>query len=197
MGKNKPDSVTDLLHQWRGGNRQALDRLVPLVYDELHELARQRLRGERPGHTIQTSALVNEAYARLVGMDLSLEDRVHFRAIAARTMRQVLVDYARARRRDKRGGGAQPVSLHDAMLITTGRSEDLLALDRALEELAAVDARKSRAIELRYFGGMTYEETASALGVSRATAHRELRMANAWLYRRLSGEDRDDGTNPS
>jgi len=186
--KHDPQTVTRLLHQWRDGDREALDRLVPLVYDELYELARQRLRGERPGHTIQATALVNEVYTRLVDMELSLEDRTHFRAIAARTMRHVLVDHARAKGRDKRGGGAQQISLHDAMLITTGRSEDLLALDRALDELAAIDARKTKAIELRYFGGMTYEETAMELGVSRATAHRELRLANAWLYRRLSGE---------
>jgi RNA polymerase sigma factor (TIGR02999 family) len=175
-------TTTVLLQAWRGGDRNALDRLLPVVYDELSGLARRALHGERSDHTLQTRALVHEAYLRLVDADISFQDRAHFMAIAARTMRRVLVDHARFRRREKRGGGAVRVDL-DSVDLPAPPDEglDILDLHEALERLAAFDARKSAIVELHFFGGMSYDETAEAVGVSAATVDRELRLAKAWL----------------
>lgn len=174
-------TATVLLQAWRGGDRNALDRLLPVVYDELSGLARRALHAERSDHTLQTRALVHEAYLRLVDADISFHDRAHFMAVAARTMRRVLVDHARARRRDKRGGGAIRVDLDKVELPAPDEGLDILDLHEALERLAAFDARKSAIVELHFFGGMSYDETAEAVGVSPATVDRELRMAKAWL----------------
>ncbi|MGE0453174.1 MAG: ECF-type sigma factor [Vicinamibacteria bacterium] len=172
-------TATQLLRAWRGGNREALDRLLPVVYEELASLARGAMRGERRDHTLQTRALVHEAYLRLIDADVAWQDRAHFMAVAARTMRRVLVDHARAKRRHKRSGGVR-VEL-DASLASAGPGLDVLALHDALERLAAFDARKGQIVELHYFGGLNYDETAEALAVSAATVDRELRLAKAWL----------------
>jgi RNA polymerase sigma factor (TIGR02999 family) len=179
-------TVTQLLRAWRGGDREALDRLMPLVYEELHRLASRSMRGERSDHTLQTTALVHEAYLRLAGAEVEWRDRVHFFATAARVMRRILVDHAKAKRRRKRGGGAKKVSLDQVALVGPEPPQDLLALDEALSRLEARDERKCRVVECRFFAGMTHEETAAALGVSPATVDRELRMAKAWLSRELS-----------
>ena len=182
--------VTRLLRDWRGGDEQALDRLMPLVYDELRRLAKGYLRSERSDHTLQGTALVNEAYMRLVDMDVTWQDRAHFFAVAARLMRRMLVDHARAHRREKRGGGERVLTLDEPLVASQERAPDLLALDEALTQLAAQDERKSQVVELHFFGGMTYDQTAEALSISPATVHRELRLAKAWLHRELrEGED--------
>jgi RNA polymerase sigma factor (TIGR02999 family) len=178
-------TVTGLLRAWRDGDGTAVDRLVPLVYDELHRLADRFMRRERADHTLQATALVNEAFLRLVDADVPWEDRAHFLAVAARTMRRVLVDYARARGRAKRGGEMEKVSLERAAVVDPAHLPDLVELDEALERLAAQDERKARAIELHYFGGLSYEETAKVLDVSPVTVHRDLRLAKAWLYSHL------------
>lgn len=180
-------SATQLLQAWRGGDRGALDRLLPLVYDELSRLAHHALGGERAGHTLQTRGLVHEVYLRLVDADLSFHDRAHFMAIAARTMRRVLVDHARAQKRQKRGGGAARVDLDSLPLAVDPPSLDLLALNSALERLASFDQRKSDIVELHFFGGLSYDETAAAIGISPATVDRELRLAKAWLRQDLQG----------
>lgn len=172
-------TTTQLLRAWRAGDSHALDRLLPVVYDELSSLARGALRGERPGHTLETRGLVHEAYLRLLDADVAWQDRAHFMAIAARTMRRVLVDHARAKRRRKRSGGVR-VTLDEA-LAADGPPLDVLALHDALERLAALDPRKGQIVELHYFGGLSYDETAEAVGVSAATVDRELRFAKAWL----------------
>jgi RNA polymerase sigma factor (TIGR02999 family) len=173
--------ATVLLRAWRGGDRDALDRLLPLVYDELSGLARRALRSERSDHTLQTRALVHEAYLRLVDADISFQDRAHFLAVAARTMRRVLVDHARARLRDKRGGGAVRIDLDRVDLPAPGAELAILDLHEALERLTALDPRKAAIVELHFFGGLSYDETAEAVGVSAATVDRELRFAKAWL----------------
>jgi len=180
--------ITVLLHAWRQGDRDAFDRLVPLVYDELRRLARAQLRRDAGQWTLQATALVHEAYVRLAGTDVSWESSGHFYAIAARVMRQVLVDEARRRQADKRGGGVRPEELaRDAVVpaSTGGPEADLLALDEALTSLAALDARRAEVVELRYFAGMTIEETSRHLGFSHATVERDLKLARAWLSRRL------------
>lgn len=176
--------MTSLLLAWRGGDRGALDRLIPLVYDELHRLARDCMRGERPEHTLQTTALVNEAYLRLVKGAVKWQDRAHFFAMAATAMRRVLVDHARARGRQKRAG--VQVSLEESMLVLPDRGDELIAIDDALNALAREDDRAAKVIELHFFGGLTYDETAEALGISAATVDRDLRFARAWLYRSMS-----------
>ena len=183
--------VSQLLLAWRRGEPGALDRLLPLVYDELRVLARRQMGGERPDHTLQTTALVHEAYLRLCGADVQWEGRVHFLAVAAQVMRRVLVDHARARRRAKRGGGAAPVTLDEALVVSPEPAPDLVALDEGIARLSALDERKARVVELHYFGGLTYDETAAALGVSAATVDRELRLAKAWLYRELRPEPQE------
>jgi RNA polymerase sigma factor (TIGR02999 family) len=183
-----PEEVTRLLRRWGDGDESALDRLMPLVYDELHRVAHRRLAGEHTGHTLQTTDLVHEAYARFADADLRWSDRAHFFALAARTMRRILVDYARARSAAKRGGDVSPVTLHTAIEAEGGafHAIDLLALHDALERLAKQDARKAEVVEAHIFGGLTYQETAGALGISPATVDRELRLAKAWLARELA-----------
>lgn len=181
-----PD-ITRLLVDWSEGRREALDQLMPVIYHELHKIAGGYLRRERAEHTLQPTALINEAYLRLVGPNIpSFRSRAHFYGVAAHVMRQILVEHARARGAAKRGGGERKVSLDDATLFSAERTADLVALDDALTTLAAVDERKSKVIELRFFGGLSLDETADALGVSVATISRELRFAQAWLQRELS-----------
>ena len=183
-----PDSapVTTLLRAWSGGDEAALEQLLPLVEAELRRLARAYMARERIGHTLQTSALVNEAFLRLVdARQVQWQDRAHFLGISARLMRRVLVDHARARGMKKRGGGGYKVSLDENMAVAPAADFNLLVLDRALEALAAVDERKSRVIEMRFFGGMTVEETAAALRVSTDTVKRDWRLARLWLLREM------------
>jgi RNA polymerase sigma-70 factor (ECF subfamily) len=178
--------VTALLIAWRQGESGALDRLAPIVYDDLRVMARRCLRRERPDHSLQATALVNEAFLRLVDVrQVKWQDRAHFFAMSARMMRRILVDSARRRRYQKRGGGAARVTLDDAMLVVGDRGQDLVALDDALQALAAVDARKSQVVELRFFGGLAVEEIAEALQVSSDTVTRDWNMAKVWLLREL------------
>ncbi len=182
-----PREITDLLLEWRAGDTRALDRLIPLVYEELRRLARHYMAAERRGHTLQTTALINEAYLRLIDQgEMRWQNRAHFFAVAAQAMRHVLVDYARARHAAKRGGGAPKPSLEEAPLVAQKQAPELVALDDALRDLAAVDPRKSHVVELRYFGGLSVEETAEVLGVSPVTVMREWRTAKAWLLRAIS-----------
>lgn len=183
-------SVSELLGRWRAGDQEALQALVPLIYNELHALAHHYLRGERSGHTLQTTALVHEAYLRLVQQGpFQAQDREHFIAVAARLMRQVLVDYARSYRAAKRGPDCR-VELHEDLEHPTRQAADVVALDDALTELAKRDAQQARIVELRFFGGLTVEETATILGVSPATIGRDWSMAKAWLSREMRrGED--------
>jgi RNA polymerase sigma-70 factor (ECF subfamily) len=182
--------VTQLLKDWSGGDEGALGKLIPLVQPELHRLAQRYMSRERGGHTLQTTALLNEAYLRLVDDPTrNWQNRTHFVAATAQLMRRIMVDHAREHRSLKRGGGALKVSLDDTALVTETRSKELLALDEALERLAAQDPRKSKIVELRYFGGLTVEETAAFLKLSDRTVKREWRMAKVWLYRALSGEE--------
>jgi RNA polymerase sigma-70 factor (ECF subfamily) len=182
--------VTQLLGDWRGGDEGALKKLIPLVQPELHRLAHHYMSRERGGHTLQTTALLDEAYLRLVdNTKPHWQNRSHFVAAAAQLMRRIMVDHARERHSLKRGGGALKVSLDEAALVTETRSEELLALDEALERLAAQDPRKSQIVELRYFGGLTIRETGEFLKLSLRTVEREWNMAKAWLCRALSGEE--------
>lgn len=183
-----PEQVTALLIDWKNGNKDAVDRLTPLIYSELRRLADSYLRREQSGHTLQPTALVHEAYLRLVAQQLpDWESRSHFFGVAARLMRQVLVDHARRRTSDKRGGGAAKVSLDEVFGAPLAKAREMIALDDALKTLAEVDPRKCSVIELRFFGGFSTEETAAALNISVATVGREQRMAEAWLFRELSG----------
>lgn len=179
-------SITQLLRQWGSGDKAALDELMPVVYDQLHKLAARSLRGEHPNHSLAATALVNEAYLRLVDANVAWQDRVHFFAVSARLLRRILVDYARAGHRQKRGGHAEMVPLEEAVLVGPESLAGLLELDTALKALAAQDPRKSEIVELLCFGGLTYDETAAALNISPATVHRELKLARAWLHRELS-----------
>jgi RNA polymerase sigma factor (TIGR02999 family) len=177
--------VTRLLQQWGSGNKEALDELMPIVYDQLRRLASRCLRAERPDHTLRATALVHEAYLRLVGADLAFQDRVHFYAIAAGVLRRILVDHAKSRNRQKRGGGADKVPLDEAVMVGPQVPTGILEVDDALQRLAQQDKRKSELIELLFFGGLTYDEAAAALKISPATVHRELKLAKAWLHREL------------
>ena len=182
-----PARVTALLQAWSDGDQAALQDLLPLVEGELHRLARRYMRGERPGHTLQPTALVNEAYLRLVGVSrIRWQNRGHFLAVAARAMRHILVDLARARGYQKRGGGVAAVPLDGLDVAGATPGPDVVALHDALEALAQFDARKSQVVELRYFGGLTVEETAEVLGVSPETVMRDWKFAKAWLLRQLS-----------
>jgi RNA polymerase sigma factor (TIGR02999 family) len=190
-----PDSDTDgaadvsrLLADWAAQDPTARDRLVPIVYEELRRLAHHYMRGERVGHTLQTTALVNEVYLRLAGINgLQWRDRTHFFAMAGRLMRRVLVDYARRHSRDKRGGGVSVTTLDD-YAVTTEPSVDIIALDEALEQLAVVDPQQSQVVELRFFAGLSIEETAEALGISPATVKRDWTTAKMWLHHELTGQ---------
>lgn len=186
MTAHLPREVTQLLADWSGGDREALDKLMPLVYDELRRLAHRYMEHERAGHTLQTTALVNEAYLKLINeRGMRWQNRTHFFAVAAQLMRFILVDYARGHTRQKRGGGAEQVELDEALVVAEDRAEELLALDEALKRLAAFDERKSRIAELRFFAGLTVEETAEVLSVSIETVMRDWRLAKAWLQREL------------
>lgn len=185
-----PRDVTGLLMAWRDGDRVALDQLVPLVYAELRHVAHCHMRGERPGHLLQTTALVNEAYLRLVDITrVQWQSRTHFFAVAAQMMRRVLVDAARERGAHKRGGDLRLVPLDEARTLAQERSLDLVALDEALESLSRIDPRKARVIELRYFGGLSVDEAAEVIGVSGDTVMRDWKMAKLWLLRELRRTD--------
>src|SRR5215510_9857384 len=182
-----PKEVTQLLIAWGNGDREALDKLVPLVYDELRRIARRYMEREPGGHTLQTTALVNEAYLRLIEQKgMKWQNRAQFFAISAQLMRRILVSMARARHADKRGGDARQVSLDEALVVSEERAAELVALDEAMNELAALDPRRSRVVELRYFGGLSVEETAEVLKISPETVMREWKMAKAWLYTELN-----------
>ena len=178
-------NLTQLLRDWRAGDARALEHLTPMVYDALRRLGRNALRGENPGLTLQATEVVHEAFLQLMDAEVDFNDRSHFYALAARQMRRILVDHARARRRDKRGGKALRVTLNDADLAAAGPDLDLVDLDAALQRLSALDPRKAQVLELHFFGGLTYDEAAAALEVSPATIDRELRFAKAWVAREL------------
>lgn len=182
-----PGEITRLLTDWNNGNPSALDHLIPIVYDELRRLASHYMRGERPDHLLQTTALVNEAYLRLLGREhVSCQTRTQFFAVAAQVMRRVLVDYARTRNRAKRGHGAESLDLGQVMLFSDDRAEEIVAINSALDNLAAFDARKGRVFELRYFGGMSVEEVSQILNISPITVARDWRMAKVWLRREVA-----------
>lgn len=184
---SEPGEITALLADWRSGNQAALDRLLPLVYDELRRVASGYMRGERPNHLLQTTALVHEAYLRMVDSpSVNYETRAHFFAVAAQVMRHILVDYARGQLRAKRGERVPPLPLSDVAELADGRAEELIAVNSALDKLTAMDERKGRVFEMRYFGGMSVDEAAEALKVSPATVARDWRLAKAWLRREIA-----------
>lgn len=189
MAQPETHEVTRLLQAWGQGDDAALQQIIPIVYRELRKIAHRYMAGERQGHTLQTTALVNEAYLKLVdSRQVNWQNRAHFFAISAQSMRRILVDFARSRGYQKRGGGAQPVSLDEACIAVQERGRNVLALDDALKALAEVDPRKSKVVELRFFGGLSLEETAEVLKVSPDTVLRDWRMAKAWLGRELGAE---------
>ena len=189
MEATSPQQITQLLVDWGRGDGAALERLMPLVYNELRRLARRYMRNERPGHTLQTTALVNEAYLKLAGQrGARFENRTHFYAIAASLMRRIMIDHARRRAYGKRGGGVRPVSLSEEAAVVEQRGAELVALDEALEAFALVDPRRARVVELRFFGGLSVEETATVLAVNPRTVKRDWRLARAWLRRQLAGD---------
>jgi RNA polymerase sigma factor (TIGR02999 family) len=188
-----PTNVTALLRQWGKGDVAARERLIPLVHQELHQIARRCMAGERVGHSLQATALVNEAYVRLVdGKAVAWQDRAHFLAVSARVMRRILVDHARARHAHKRGGAAARVTFDEELVVTDEPSQNFVALDDALEALVKFDERKSRVVELRFFGGLSVEETASVLNVSPDTVLRDWRLAKAWLQGEMRGDHLDE-----
>jgi RNA polymerase sigma factor (TIGR02999 family) len=178
-------AITHLLRRLSSGEKDAFDKLVPLVYDQLRRVASRCLFSDRGDHTLRATALVHEAYIRLADAGGDWKDRAHFYAVATRVMRNILVDYARSGQRQKRGDGLEHIVLDEAVMVSSQPSQDLPALDESLNRLAAHDPRKSQVVELLFFGGLTYDEAAAALGISKATVHRELRMAKAWLHRDL------------
>ena len=187
MSEPSTNEVTQLLIEWSNGDKAALDKLMPLIQQELRRLAHHYMSHERPGHTLQTTALVNEAYLRLVNRkDVHWQNRTHFFAIAATLMRSILVDHARSHAYAKRGGGAHKTELDEAMVVSQERAAEVVALDDALKELASFDLKQSRIVELRFFGGLTIEETAEVLHLSPATIKREWSTAKAWLYHELA-----------
>ncbi len=186
------DEVTQLLLEWGDGDQQAQEKLLPLIYNELHRLAHNFLHHERPGHTLQTTALVHEAYLKLIGQrDVHWQNRAHFFAISAQAMRRILIDSARRHAAVKRGSAGEKLSLDEAAVISVEPDGTLLALDEALNKLAEIDPQQSRIIELRYFGGLTIEETAKVINLSPATIKREWAMARAWLYEAMTGDATD------
>ena len=193
MPTPEPQRLTQLLVAWSDGDKSALDELFPLVYDELRQMARRQMRRERPGHTLRTTALVNDAYLRLIDQrEVRWQNRAHFFAISAQMMRRILVDHARAKRYEKRGGGAAHVPLEEAAVLAQGKEAEIIALDEALLALHELDPRRARVVELRYFGGLSNEEISEVLKVSPNTVTRDWNMARAWLYQELSG-DADEG----
>ena len=192
MTRTPTEEVTRILRDLEAGDRQAADRLMPVVYDELRRLASHYLKNERPDHTLQPTALVHEAYLRLIDQTrVNWQNRAHFFAVAATMMRRLLVDHARTHNADRHGGSKHKFSLDEAISFPKGKDLDLVALDDALGDLARLDATQSRIVELRFFGGLTLEETAEVMGVSRSTIKREWIMAKAWLYDQLSNDERD------
>jgi RNA polymerase sigma factor (TIGR02999 family) len=192
MGEPAAEDISTLLRAWSDGDQSALERLTPVVYDELHRLARRYMKGERSGHSLQTTALVNEAYMRLVDYErMQWQNRAHFFAVSAQLMRRILVEHAR-RHNLKRGGGVQHVALDEAAMVGGDQDTDLVALDDAMNGLARIDPRKVQVVEMRFFGGLSVEETAEVLKVSPVTVKRDWRAARAWLYRELNGGT-DDG----
>jgi RNA polymerase sigma factor (TIGR02999 family) len=182
-----PSNVTQMLHDWSDGDREALDKLIPIVYTELRRQAARYLRRERSGHTLQTTALIHEAYLRLIDQkDVRWQNRAHFFAISAQLMRRILVDHARSRQAAKRGGSDIKLPLEETMIASEGSEVDLVALDEALERLAAIDPQQGRVVELRFFSGLSVEETAEVLGVSTRTVKRDWNVAKAWLRREIS-----------
>src|SRR6266550_1469267 len=187
MTQSSTHDVTELLIEWSNGDKAALDKLIPLIHKELRQLAHHYMSHERPGHTLQTTALVNEAYLRLINRKgVHWQNRAHFFAIAATLMRSILVDHARSHAYAKRGGGIHKIELDEAMIVSQERAAEVLALDDVLKQLANFDPQQSRIVELRFFGGLTIEETAEVLGLSPATIKREWSTARAWLYRELN-----------
>ena len=178
--------VTMLLREWSSGNKKVIDELVPLLYGHLRRIAANHLRSERPDHTLSATALVHEAYLELADADIAWQNRAHFYAVASRVLRHILVDHARSGNRQKRGGGTEMLALDEAVIIGPQVPPEILELDAALHKLAKQDERKSGIVEMLFFGGMTYDETAEALQISPATVHRELKMAKAWLHRELT-----------
>ena len=185
---SSPEAVTALLKQWSDGSKEALDRLMPAVYGQLRKLAAHSLRSERPDHTLRATELVHEAYLRLIDSDIPWQNRVHFYAVAAKVLRHILVDHAKAHRREKRGGDAERVPLDEALVVGPETSSEVVELDEALKRLALNDERKSQVVELTFFGGMTHEEIAAVLQISPKTVQRELRVAKAWLHRELRAD---------
>ena len=189
MTTDRLHDVTQLLISWSNGDHAAIDELMPLVNQELHRLAHHYMRRENAGHTLQTTALVNEVYLKLIDQrSVHWKNRAHFFALSAQLMRRILVEHARNRRYAKRGGGARRISFDEALVVSSEKSGDLVALDEALSKLASIDSRKAKVVELRFFGGLSVEETAEALQVSAVTVMREWSMAKAWLYHSLNNE---------
>jgi RNA polymerase sigma-70 factor, ECF subfamily len=194
MPRASTAEITQLLQKWGTGDERALDTLMPLVYEELREAARRCMAHQPPDHTLQTTALVNEAYLRLVNFrEVSWRDRAHFFAVCAKLMRRILIDFARSRHYEKRGGGARRVSLDEALVVSPQAPAALLALDDALTKLAALDPRKSQVVELRFFGGLSVKETGEMLKVSEESVQRDWRLAKLWLLREMRGEEKRDG----
>jgi RNA polymerase sigma factor (TIGR02999 family) len=192
MSKPSPEEVTRMLQEWSSGDRTALDKLIPLVYDELRRLAHHYMQRERASHTLQTTALVNEVYVRLIDQrNVGWKNRAHFFAISAKLMRRILVDYARSRASTKREGEAHKVSLDETAALSDGRDAEMIAIDDALKSLESIDPRISRVVELRFFGGLTIEEAAEVLETSHATIERDWNTARIWLYREINRRQRD------
>jgi RNA polymerase sigma-70 factor, ECF subfamily len=193
MSEPTAHEITQLLRAWSNGDQTALDRLVPLVYAELHRLARAYMRGEQAGHTLQSTALINEAWVRLIDWkNVEWQNRAHFFGVAAQMMRRILVDFARERGAIRHGGAAKQVALEEAVFVSESRGAEIIALDEALHALAEFDERKSKIVEMRFFGGLGVEETAAVLKLSSRTVKREWNLARAWLYRELKGERSDE-----
>lgn len=193
MSEPSVQSVSELLAMWRAGDEESLSRLVPLVYNTLRRLAHHHLRNERPGHTLQTTALVHEAYLCLAKQEpMEFENRAHFYAVCAQVMREILVQYARRRNAAKRGGGVYNVALDNALAVAERRNVDLIALDDALKGLATLDLQQARIVELRFFGGLSIEDTARVLSMSQATVKRRWTTAKAWLHNEISADERHD-----
>ena len=189
MEQSATSELTELLIDWSNGDQSALDRLMPIVDRELHRIAHYHMRREDPSHTLQTSALVNEAYLKLINQrQVKWQNRAHFFAIAAQLMRRILVDHARGQHRAKRGGNADQVNLSDVVVSSDARSEDLIALDEAMRKLAEIDPQKNSIVEMRYFGGLSMDEIAEVLGISKPTVRRHWKMAKAWLRREIFRE---------